>query len=125
MVPTNPGPYPSTVDPDPVIHERQIAEHKVEIVEYETYLGIENYLRRMIVKSVGHKWIAEVESKTNRMITHLRQVSGSLDHMDITELISNLQKLWDGIKTPALHFVWGDKYEHQLLKVGQACNPEL
>ncbi|KAL7474084.1 hypothetical protein ACHAW6_000078 [Cyclotella cf. meneghiniana] len=35
VVPTNPGPYPSTIDPDAVIHECQIAEHKTEIVEYE------------------------------------------------------------------------------------------
>eukprot|EP00804_Cyclotella_cryptica_P012319 CCRYP_020814-RA/>CCRYP_020814-RA protein AED:0.79 eAED:0.45 QI:0/0/0/0.5/1/1/2/0/161 len=33
VVPTNPGPYPAVVDPDPIIRERQIAEHKAEIVE--------------------------------------------------------------------------------------------
>eukprot|EP00804_Cyclotella_cryptica_P012318 CCRYP_020813-RA/>CCRYP_020813-RA protein AED:0.43 eAED:0.43 QI:0/-1/0/1/-1/1/1/0/236 len=60
-----------------------------------------------------------------QLLTHLCQVGGSLDHMDITELISNLQKPWDGIETPASHFARGDKYEQQLLKVGQACNPEL
>ena len=133
VVPTNPGPYPATVDPDPVIRERQIAEHKAEIVEYETYLGVENYLRRMIVKSVDHEWIAEVESETMgfnhlsplQLLTHLRQVGGSLDHMDVTELIANLQKPWDGIETPASHFARGDKYERQLLKVGQARNPKL
>ncbi len=30
VVPTNPGPYPTTVDADKVIRERQIAEHKAE-----------------------------------------------------------------------------------------------
>ncbi len=42
LVPRNPGPYPATVDLNKVISECQIAEHKAECIEYETYLGIEN-----------------------------------------------------------------------------------
>ena len=40
LVPTNPGPYPATVDSDKVIQERQIAEHKAKCIQYETYLGV-------------------------------------------------------------------------------------
>ena len=94
VVPTNPGPYPTTVDADKVIRERQIAEHKAECIEYETYLGVENFIRRMIVKSLDQEWLAEVESETmgfnhlspKDLLTHLRNVGGSLDHMDVTEL---------------------------------------
>jgi len=119
QVPTNPGPYPASIDPDKIICERQIAEHKAEIIENETYLGLENYLRRMIVKSLDHKWLAEVESETmgfnhlspKALLSHLRNVGGSLDHMDVSELISNIQKPWDGIDTPAAHFARGDKYD--------------
>jgi len=133
VVPTNPGPYPATVDTDKVIRERQIAEHKAECNEYETYLGIENCLRRMIVKSIDHEWLAEVESETmgfnhlspKDLLTHLRSVGGTLDHMDVTELFTNIQKPWDGIEAPAAHFARGDKFERQLLKVGQSKNPEL
>jgi len=133
VVPTNPGPYPATVDTDKVICERQIAEHKVECNEYETYLGVENYLRRMIVKSIDHEWLAEVESETmgfnhlspKMLITHLRSVGGSLDHMDVTELFTNIQKPWDGLEAPAAHVARGDKFELQLLKFGQSKNPEL
>jgi hypothetical protein len=133
QVPTNPGPFPASVDQDKIIRERQIAEHKTEIVKYETYLGVENYLCRMIVKSLDHKWLAKVESETmgfnhfspKALLSHLCNFGGSLDHMDMTELISNIQKPWDGIKTPAVHFARGDKYEHQLLKIGQAKKPTL
>ena len=133
VVPTNPGPYPATVDADKVIRERQIAEHKADCNEYETYLGIENCLRRMIVKSIDHEWLAEVESETmgfnhlspKDLLTHLRSVGGTLDHMDVTELFTNIQKAWDGIEAPAAHFARGDKFERQLLKVGQSKNPEL
>ncbi len=55
LVPTNPGPYPTTINPDKVIWEQQIAEHKAECIEYKTYLGIENYLCRMIVKLIDHE----------------------------------------------------------------------
>jgi hypothetical protein len=128
LAPTNPRPYPASVDQDKVIRERQNTEHKVEIVEYEAYLGVENYLRRMIVKSLDHEWLAKVESKMmgfkhlslKALLSHIHNVGGILDHMDVTELISNIQKPWDGIKTPAAHFARGDKYERQLLKVGQA-----
>ena len=133
VVPTNPGPYPTTVDTDKVIRERQIAEHKADCNEYETYLGVENYLRRMIVKSIDHEWLAEVESETmgfnhlspKALIAHLRSVGGTLDHMDVTELFTNIQKPWDCIEAPAAHFARGDKFERQLLKVGQSKNPEL
>jgi hypothetical protein len=133
LVPTNQGPYPTTVDPDKVIQERQIAEHKAECIEYETYLSIENYLRSMIAKSIDHKWLAKIESETmgfnhlspKALLSHLRNIGGSLNHMDVTELISNIQKPWDGIEAPAAHFAQGDKYERQLLNVGQRKNPEL
>jgi hypothetical protein len=133
LVPTNPGPYPTGVDPDKVIREQQIAEHKAECIEYETYLGVENYLCRMIVKSINHEWLAKIKSETmgfnhlspKALLSHLRNVSGSLNHMDVTELISNIQKPWDGVEAPAAHFAQGDKYERQLLKVGQRKNPEL
>ena len=112
LVPTNPGPYPATVDWDKVIRERQIAEHMAECIEYESYLGVKNYIRRMIVKSIDHEWLAEVESETmgfdhlspKAFHTYLGNVGGSLNHMDVTELFSNIQKPWDGIEAPTAHF---------------------
>ncbi|KAL7476598.1 hypothetical protein ACHAW6_002955 [Cyclotella cf. meneghiniana] len=111
VVPTNPGAYPTTVDAtNAAIRKKQIAEHKAEVAEYETYLGVQNWLRRMIVKAIDPEWLAEMESETmgfnhlsaKDLMTHLRNVGGTLDHMDITKLISNL-----------------------LLKAGQAKNPKL
>jgi hypothetical protein len=81
----------------------------------------------MIVKSIDHDWLAKIKCETmgfnhlspRALLTHLRNVGGSLDHMDVTELISNTQKPWGAIEAPAAHFARGDKYERQLLKVGQ------
>ena len=44
IVPTNPGPYPANVDAYAVILERQVAEHKAELAEFETYLAIQSAL---------------------------------------------------------------------------------
>ena len=78
-VPTNPGLYPANLDVDTIAHKRQIAKHKVKIVEYKTYLGVESYLFRMIVKSVNHKWIAEIESE--RMGFNHKSPKEQLDHL--------------------------------------------
>ncbi len=133
LIPTNPGPYPTNIDPDKIILEHQIAEHKAEIAEYETHLGVENFHRRSIVKSLDHEWLAKKESATmgfnhlfaKALMTHLCNIGGSLDHMDLTELISNIQKPWDAIETPVAHFARGDKHERQLLKVGQAKKTKI
>ncbi len=60
----------------------------------------------MIVKAIEHKWLAKLESETmgynhlapKDLLTHQQNIGGTLNHMDITELISNLQKPWDAIK---------------------------
>jgi hypothetical protein len=45
VIPTNPGAFPTTVDQtDEVIRMRQIAEHKAEQAEFETYLGLPDRL---------------------------------------------------------------------------------
>jgi hypothetical protein len=132
-IPANPKAYPANADRDPAVRERQVAEHKAKIAEYETHLGVESWARRMIVNAIDHEWLAEMESETmgfnhrspKELLAHLRSVGGTLDHMDITELFSNLQKAWDGIETPASYFARGDKYERQLEKAGQAKNPAL
>jgi len=90
----------------------KIAEHKAEIAQYETHLGVKTFLHRGIVKSLDHEWLAKVKSETmgfnhlsaKAFMTHLRNVGRSLDHMDVTEPISNIKKPWDAIKTPTAHF---------------------
>jgi hypothetical protein len=120
LIPTNPGAFPTTVDQtDEVIRMRQIAEHKAE---FETYLGVENFLRKAIVKTVDSEWIAEIESETMgfnhktpiKILTHLRNNGRDLNHLDVTELIQQLQKDWDHIEAPATFFARGDKIEKQI-----------
>ena len=62
IAPTNPGPYPQTVDPDAAVRERQVAEHKAELVEYETYKAVENAARQIIVRMVDEEWLEAIKS---------------------------------------------------------------
>lgn len=101
----NPGPYPSTVDPDALMWERPIAEHKAEIKEYETQLGVSSWERKAIVETIDDKWLSEIwnphvgfnHKSPLDPITHLEDVGGVVDYMDVTELQAELTKL--GIKS--------------------------
>ncbi|KAL7513977.1 hypothetical protein ACHAXN_012499 [Cyclotella atomus] len=94
VTPTNPGAYPANVDPDAIIRERQIAKHKAEQAEFETYKGIENFLRKAIIKSVGHDWVAELESKEmgfnhrtlKEILDHLQAHGGDLNHTNFRKI---------------------------------------
>ena len=48
VVPTNPGPYPTTVDVDKAKQEWQLAEHKAEGIKYETYGLPKSKVRRWV-----------------------------------------------------------------------------
>ncbi|KAL7486064.1 hypothetical protein ACHAW6_011663, partial [Cyclotella cf. meneghiniana] len=77
----NPGPYPSTVDPDALIPLDPI--------------------------------------------THLEDVGGVVDYMDVTELQAELTTPWDQIKAPTTLFEQGDKVQKQLEKAVIKVQPEL
>ena len=129
----NPGPYPTTVDKDTVVRERQIAEHKAEIKEYETQLGVASWARKAIVGAVDAEWLSEIRNphvgfnhKTPfELITHLEDVGGTIDFMDVAELQAELTKPWDQIEAPTTLFERGDKVEKQLEKAGIPAQPQL
>ena len=101
------------------IRERQVAEHKAELAEFETYMAVQNTVRHIIVKCVDEEWLEAIKSKRLEfnhrspleMIEHLRSLGGDLDHLDVTELHTKLLKPWDHVEAPATMFARGDKYE--------------
>ena len=118
---------------DAVTCKREIAEHKAEYIEFLTTKAIKDFLHKAIVKLVDHEWIAELESKTmgfqhrhpRELIEHLCNTGANLDHLDVMELIKELQKPWDMVEAPATMFATGDHIERQLVKAGPAENPNL
>ena len=58
MQPVHPGAYPATASDNPKTRERQVAEHKAEIAEYETYMACKAWACQAIVGAVDEEWIS-------------------------------------------------------------------
>ena len=134
LVPVYPGAYPTTGNENnAAIRERQIAENKVLVTEFETYQGVESFLRKKIVTSVEPAWLAALKSNTmgfnlrtpKQLIEHLRSMEGDLEASDVTVLNKELQTDWDMVEAPVEYFARGDKIEKQLERVGHPKNPVL
>eukprot|EP00804_Cyclotella_cryptica_P011218 CCRYP_007736-RA/>CCRYP_007736-RA protein AED:0.38 eAED:0.38 QI:0/-1/0/1/-1/1/1/0/375 len=125
-IPTNPGAYPLNPDNDAIIRERQVAEHKLEVKEFETYLGVANGLRKKIREAVDPEWLESIRHTSmgfahltpKQMIDHLLLGGAVLDYMDVSELNDKLTEPWDGIENPATKFARDDIIERQLIKAG-------
>ena len=124
VIPTNPGSYPANVDPDPVIREGQIADHKLELKEFETYLGVASGLRLKIQEAIDEEWLEGIRHEQlgfahltpMQMLDHIILGGAILDYMDVEELTSNLMEPWDTSENPATRFARDDTYERQLIK---------
>ena len=121
------------VDPDPIIHECQVAKHKLEVKECETYLGVENALRIKIKEAVDSEWLEAIQSAMLgfthvmplAMLTHLQSSGVNLDFIDDTDLMTKLMTTWEVTENPATKFAHDDKIEQQLVKVGLMAQPAL
>ena len=125
-IPTNPGAYPLNPSNDAITRERQIAEHKMEVKEFETYLGVANALRKKIREAIDPEWLESIRHTSMgfshltpmQMIEHLRLGGAVLDYMDVSELNDKLTEPWDGVENPATKFARDDIIERQLIKAG-------
>jgi hypothetical protein len=115
------------------VRERQIAEHKAEVREYEMQLGVTSWARKAIVGAVDEEWISEIRHPhvgfnhlmPSDLLTHLEAVGGEVDFMDVTELQAELLKPWDQVEAPTTLFERQDKIERQLVKAGIPAQHEL
>jgi len=130
----NPGPYPENVDAtDAVNRERQVAEHKGEVKEYEMQLGAMSWARKAIVGAVAECWLSEIKSPhvgfnhltPFELLTHLETVGAQLDFIDVTELQAELFAPWDQVEAPTSLFERQDRIEKQLVKAGIPAQAEL
>ena len=59
MQPIHPGAYPATTSDDTKTHEKEVAEHKAEIAEFETYMACKAWACQAIVSAMEEEWISE------------------------------------------------------------------
>ena len=57
--PVHPGAYPATASDDMKTHEKEVAEHKAEIKEFETYMACKAWACLAIVSAVDSEWISK------------------------------------------------------------------
>ncbi len=98
VIPVNPVIYPTTlaVNAASGTRARAEAEHKELINQFETYKGIKQGTKDIILQAVDNEYLAEIKHKTvgylnqtlRQMLDHLLNQGGTLDFADMKELLA-------------------------------------
>jgi hypothetical protein len=131
--PVHPGAYPATASDDKKAREREVEEHKAEVIEFETYMACEAWARQAIVKAVDKEWVSKKHDEDigyqavepQELLDLLRDAGGDLDDLEITDLNTKMLEPWDGVEAPVTMFARADKYERQLERHSIPKQPEL
>jgi hypothetical protein len=131
--PIHPGAYPATASDDKKAHEKEVAKHKAEIIEFETYMACEAWTRQVIVNAVDKEWISEKHDEDIgyqaveplELLELLCNAGGDLNDLEITDLNTKMLEPWDGVEAPVTTFAQADKYERQLERHSIPKQPEL
>jgi ribosomal protein L32 len=124
VAPNNPGTYPVGPFPNGTRKERE-AEHEKLIEVYETYLGVGDGLKTLILRAVDEDYILELKNEIigylqvtpKQMIAHLRTRWGSADFVDKCTLLNELNSPWNVAEVPTAHFNRVEKAIKQLARV--------
>jgi hypothetical protein len=131
--PVHPGAYLATASDDTKTREKEVAKHKAEIKEFETYMACKAWACLAIVSAVDDEWISERHNEDIgyqglqplELLELLRNASGNLDDTEITDLNTKVLELWDGVEAPVTMFARAGKYERQLERHSIPKQPEL
>ena len=112
--PANPGNYPANVPGNAAagVRARAEAEHKEEVKEYETFQGVVQATKDIILEAVDHENLLEIEDEIlgflnqtpTDMLNHLQNRGGALDFADTKTLLAESDGEWDASEVPQLYF---------------------
>lgn len=111
--PIFPGHYPAAVSANAATRAREEAEHKGEVKEYETHLGVSRGVKAQIEEAVDPEWLEELQDPVLglvnvtplQMIEHLILRGGAVDYVDIVELKTERDAPWEAETHIAMYFV--------------------
>jgi hypothetical protein len=96
--PANPRNYPANAAGNAAagVRAQAEAEHKEEVKEYETFQGVTQATKDIILEAVDHEYLLEIEDEIlgflnqtpTDMLTHHRNRGGALDFADTKNVIS-------------------------------------
>ncbi len=110
--PIHPGAYPAFASDDKKICKKEVAEHKVEIIQFETYMACKAWACQAIVKAVNEEWVSEKHDENIvyqaveplELLELLHEAGGDLDDLEITDLNTKMLEPWDGVESPVTMF---------------------
>ena len=126
--PANPGTYPAGVPGNAAqgIRARAEAEHKEHVKEYETFQGVVQATKDIILEAVENEYLLEIEDEIlgylnqtpTDMLTHLRNRGGGLDFADTKTLLAERDGEWDASEVPQIYFNRVEKAIQGLTRAG-------
>jgi hypothetical protein len=126
--PANPGTYPANVlgNATAGVRARAEAEHKEFVREYETFQGVIQATKDIILEAIDHKYLLEIEDKIlgfpnqmpTDMLTHLQNRGGALDFADTKTLLAERESKWDVSEVPQFYFNQVEKAIQGLTQAG-------
>ena len=126
--PVNPGTYPAGVPNNATqgVRARAEAEHKELVKEYETFQGVVQAMKDIILEAVDNEYLLEIEDEIlgflnqtpTDMLTHLRNRGGALDFADTKTLLAEQDGEWDASEVPQIYFNRVEKAIQGLTRAG-------
>ena len=126
--PANPGNYPAGVAGNAAAGARARAEaqHKEEVKEYETFQGVMQATKDIIMEAVDHEYLLEIEDEILgflnetpiSIMNHLRNRGGALDFADTKTLLAERDGEWDASEVPQVYFNRVEKAIQGLTRAG-------
>ena len=130
--PANPGVYPAglAANAAATIRARAEAEHKELINQFETFEGVRQGVKDLILEAVDNEYLIEIEHETlgvlnqtpRQMLDHLLARGGALDFADTKELLAERDGDWNVSENPQLYFNRVEKAMKGLLRNGIASD---
>ena len=126
--PVNPGNYPAGIAANAAAGARARAEaqHKEEVKEYETFQGVMQATKDIIMEAVDHEYLLEIEDEILgflnetpiSIMNHLRNRGGALDFADTKTLLAERDGEWDASEVPQVYFNRVEKAIQGLTRAG-------
>ena len=131
--PANPGVYPAglAANAAATVRARAEAEHKELINQFETFEGVRQGIKDLILEAVDNEYLIEIEHETlgflnqtpRQMLDHLLTRGGALDFADTKELLAERDGEWNVSENPQLYFNRVEKAMKGLLRNGITSDP--
>ena len=131
--PVNPGVYPVglAANAAATVRARAEAEHKELINQFETFEGVRQGVKDLILEAVDNEFLIEIEHETlgflnqtpRQMLNHLLARGGALDFADTKELLAERDAEWNVSENPQLYFNRVEKAMIGLLRNGITSDP--